>query len=113
MAINTVAIQETIDALKQRITKDTQLVSSLEELIGQLVDAPAPAKRGSARQAKVEPPKVRKTRTAKADPPDGQERAKTHNLTCAKCSSKYIGARKNAACPYCNPRIVTAKEAYA
>lgn len=136
MAINTVAIQETIDALRDRIAKDTAAVDALERILGHTVDEPRPAKIGRAvvararehtAAAKADPPKRRGGRRKKVEDEkparrakpmpnvdaedDGQ--AKVYRLVCVKCDAKYVGKRRNAACPSCNPRTVTAREHYA
>jgi hypothetical protein len=97
--------------LRKEYAKIGEAIEVLEKLDGDHVADPetqAPkTRRGGARKPMAQ------AASTKPAVNGGDDAPKKHNLQCAKCKTKYIGARKNAACPACHPRNVTAKERYA
>lgn len=119
MPLNIAALEEARDELKARIAEDTECVAALDRLINNAVTPKAkavaePVKRRGGRVKEVKDDGVSRVKVSRTDAPGGFiDAPKMHTITCKKCSARYVSARANGACPVCNPRVVTAKEAFA
>ena len=99
-------IRAALEELRADYARIGGAIAALEPLVdGEVAETRTPkTRRGGGRKAVA--------KAASARPADDVS-PRAHNLTCNKCKTKYVGARKNAACPACHPRTVTAKEHYA
>lgn len=99
-------LKAALDEMRTDHARLGDAIAVLAKLVdGEVAETRTPkTRRGGGRKAVA--------KAASARPADDVS-PRAHNLTCNKCKTKYVGARKNAACPACHPRTVTAKEHYA